>query len=88
MDPIESTQQPPIEMNYASAQEHVPEAERNNRTIKEGFRAIYNRSPFPHLPRILVKYGGMDDARKCSLFPAKGGVSKYFSPRMLVAQTG
>ena len=31
-----------ITMNYANAQEHVPEAERNNRTIKERFRAQYH----------------------------------------------
>jgi hypothetical protein len=27
-----------IEMNYATAREHVPEAERNNRTIQERIR--------------------------------------------------
>eukprot|EP00957_Ditylum_brightwellii_P116601 8894463-Ditylum_brightwellii.AAC.1 len=35
MDSYAINQEPPINMNYASAQEHVPRAERNNRTIKE-----------------------------------------------------
>jgi hypothetical protein len=34
MDPIVASQNPPITMNYAAAQEHVPEAECNNRVIK------------------------------------------------------
>ena len=35
MDSYAINQEPPIYMNYASAQEHVPRAERNNRAIKE-----------------------------------------------------
>ena len=31
-----------IELNYANAGDHVPEAERNNRTIKERYRAAYH----------------------------------------------
>jgi hypothetical protein len=31
-----------ISMNFASAQEHVPEAERNNGVIKEHFRATFH----------------------------------------------
>ena len=53
MDPIAASQNPPITMHYAAAQEHVPEAERNNRVIKEQFRAVYHRLPYTHLPRIL-----------------------------------
>lgn len=35
-----------VDMNYANAFDHVPEAERNNRTIKDRFRAAYHRLPF------------------------------------------
>ena len=35
MDPIAVLQSPPIYMNFSNPQEHVPEAERNNRVIKE-----------------------------------------------------
>ena len=34
-----------IDMNYASAQEHAPEAERNNRATQERVRATCHRSP-------------------------------------------
>jgi hypothetical protein len=35
MDPVSARQDPPITMNYAAAQEHVPKAKRNNRVIQE-----------------------------------------------------
>jgi hypothetical protein len=92
MDPIAASQNPPITMHYTAAQEHVPEAERNNRVIKEQFRAVYHRLPYTHLPRILVKYLAYESARKPNniykpnIFPARRGVSKYFSPRMIIHQ--
>jgi hypothetical protein len=86
MDPIAASQNPPITMHYAAAQQHMPEAERNNRVIKEQFRAVYHRLPYTHLPRILVKYLTYESARKPNIFPARQGVSKYFSPRMIIHQ--
>lgn len=44
-----------IHINYTSAQEHVPRAERNNRTIQERVRAEYYNLPYIDLPRIMVK---------------------------------
>ena len=70
--------------NYANAQEHVPEAERNIRVIKERFRAIFHRSPFKTLPRSVIKYLVMECARKLNFFPAKGGCSSYYSPREIM----
>jgi hypothetical protein len=86
MDPLSARQDPPIKMNYAAAQEHVPRAERNNRVIQERVRAAYHRFPFTHLPRILVKYLVMESTKKLNFFPNKNGVSKYFSPRMIMHQ--
>jgi hypothetical protein len=86
MDPIAASQNHPITMHYAAAQEHVPEAERNNRVIKEQFRAVYHRLPYTHLPRILVKYLTYESARKPNIFPAPQGFSKYFSPRTIIHQ--
>jgi hypothetical protein len=84
MDPFSAGQAPPIKMNYASAQEHVPRAERNNRVIQERVRAAYHRFPCMHLPRTLVKYLVMESAKKLNFFPNKDGVSKVFSPRMIM----
>jgi hypothetical protein len=84
MDPSLAGQTPPIQMNYASAQEHVSPAERNNRVIQERVRAAYHRFPFMHLPRNLVKYLVMESAKKLNFFPNKYRVSKVFSPHMIM----
>ena len=75
-----------IRMNYTNPQEHVPEAERNNRVIKERVRATYHRLPYIHLPRIMVKYLVVEPAKNLNFFPAKYGISKYYSPRMILHQ--
>jgi hypothetical protein len=86
MDPLSARQDPPITMNYAAAQEHVPRAEQRNRVIQERVKAAYHRFPFTHLPRILVKYLVMESTKKLNFFPNKNGVSQYFSPRMIMHQ--
>jgi hypothetical protein len=76
-----------VDMNLTNAQDHVPEAERNNRTIKERIRAAYYCLPYKAIPRILIRYLAMIQAHHLNLFPVKGGVSKYYSPRMILNQT-
>ena len=71
-------------MNYASANEHVPREDRNNRTIQERIRVNYHYLPCDHLPRTLVKYMGSKAPRKLNYFPAKHGVSKQCSPKMIL----
>ena len=75
-----------VAMNFANPQEHVPEAERNNRVIKERVRATYHRLPYIHLTRMLVKMLVTESAKKLNFFPAKNGVSQYYSPRMILHQ--
>jgi hypothetical protein len=73
-----------IDFNYATAQEHVPEAERNIRVIKERFRANFHRLPFLKLPRVMIKMLATICAEKLNYFPPKGGISPYYSPRMIL----
>ena len=61
-----------ILLNTASNDEHVPEIERQIRTVKERIRAIYCTLPFKKKPRRLL------------MFPRKGGVSKALSSRALL----
>ena len=86
MDEYSSDPSHIIKMNYSAAQEHVPRAERNNRTIQERVRATFHRLPYQSLPRIMIKYLVLESARKLNYFPNKYGVSKYFSPRMILHQ--
>ena len=76
-----------VVMNYTNASDHVPEAERNNCTIKERIRATFQRLPYKAIPRIMIRYLAMVSGMQMNFFPAKGGVSTYYSPRMIMDQT-
>lgn len=73
-----------VTMNYTSSGEHEPTAERNNRTLQERIRSIYNRLPYKAIPRIMIIYLAMDVTKKLNFFPAKGGVSAYYSPYVIL----
>jgi hypothetical protein len=49
-------------------------------------RAAYHRLPYDDLPRTMVKYLVMESARKLNYFPNKDGISKYYSPMMILHQ--
>jgi hypothetical protein len=71
-------------MNFTNALDHVPEAERNNRTIKERVWAAYHRLLYKVLLRQLIRYFVQTQASQLNLFPAKGGISPYYSPRTIL----
>jgi hypothetical protein len=73
-----------VRMNFTNALDHVPEAERNNRTIKECGRAAYHQLPYKALPRQLIRYLVQTQASQLNLFPAKEGISPYYSPRTIL----
>ena len=75
-----------IGMNFANPQEHVPEAERNNRVIKERVRVTYHCLPYKQITKTMTKILVMDSAKKLNFFPVKNGISEYFSRRMLFHQ--
>jgi hypothetical protein len=82
MDDVSDTMD--IEMNYTSRGEHVPEAERNNHTIGERIRTAYHNLPYETIPKIMLKYLSMVSTNQLNLFPAKGGVSAYLSPHVII----
>jgi len=75
-----------VEMNYTTTDEHVPEAERNNRTIQERIRATYHRLPYKALPKVMLRYLAMACMAQLNYFPAKGGVSPFFSPHTILTR--
>ena len=54
--------------------------------IKERIRATYHRLPYKRLPRLMLKILVADAAKKLNFFPSKHGISKYYSPRMILHQ--
>ena len=75
-----------VTINFSNPQKHVPEAERNNRVIKEQFRASFHRLPYNKLPKTMIKILVMECAKKLNFIPPKGGISPYYSPRMILHQ--
>ena len=71
-------------LNTVSRDEHVPEIERQIRTVKERCRGHYNTLPFRSIPlRMLIElvYNAIFWLNS---FPPLGGISKTISPRELV----
>ena len=75
-----------ISVNFAAPQEHVPEVERSIRVIKERVRGLFHYLPFTHLPKKVVKMMAMECTKKLNYFPAKHGISEFYSPRMIMHQ--
>jgi hypothetical protein len=69
-------------MNYDNPKGHVPEAECNNRVMKERFRVAFHSLPFKVIPKLMVKILTME----CEKFPPKEGISPSYSPRMMLHQ--
>ena len=69
---------------FAPAGEHVPTAEQNNRTIADHVRVAVHYLPYKRIPKLLVHYLAMDETNKLNWYPAKGGISPYFSPNMIL----
>ncbi len=75
-----------IRLNPTAKGEHVPEAERNNRTIEERIRAAYHRLPFKAIPKLMLRTLMLVATSQLNWFPAKGGISPYFSPHTIMTQ--
>ncbi|MGC9237926.1 MAG: hypothetical protein ACP5GF_13725, partial [Thiomonas sp.] len=71
-------------MNYTTTDEHVPEAERNNQTIAERIRCAYHNLPYKAILKLMLCYLSMVSTKQLNLFPAKGGVSSYLSPHVIL----
>ena len=63
-----------------SRDEHVPEVERYNHTIKERVREIHAMLPFQHLPPVFIIKMVYSSVFWRNIFALKGGVSKTQSP--------
>ena len=73
-----------IQLNTVSNDEHVPEIERQIRTLKERTRAIYCTLPFRKMPRRLIIEMLYAANYWLNMFPRKGGISTTMSPRTLL----
>ena len=75
-----------IETNDANIYERVPEAESNNRLIKERFLISYFRFPYKKTPRIMIRNLAMKMTKNL-FFPAKAGFSAHYIPHIILSQS-
>jgi hypothetical protein len=62
-----------VQMNFTNALDHVTEAERNNRTIKERVWVAYHRLPYKAIPRQLIQYLVQTQASQLILYSRQKG---------------
>jgi hypothetical protein len=73
-----------IQLNTAAADEHVPEIERYNRTIKERCCSIYNTLPYKKIPHIMLAHMVYFSVFWLNSLPPKGGIATHVSPRTII----
>ena len=73
-----------LNINLAAPDEHVPDAERNNRTLQDRLRVLYHRLPFKVLPRAMIGIGCLTRSSSQNVFPKKDGISEHYAPEMIV----
>ena len=73
-----------INLLCAPSHSHIPRAERNIRTIKERVRSLFHNLPFRALPKSILKYLVIQTTATLNYFPARYGISQYYSPRMII----
>ena len=73
-----------VQLNICAPDEHVPEIERNIRTVKERIRSISSTLPFSALPELMVVHLVMFCILWLNFFPPKGGISNTLSPEAIV----
>ena len=75
---------PHVNFNFVNPNKRVPEAEKNNRVIKERIRPHYHCLPLQQLSRLMVQALTIDSSKELNFLPACYGVSKCYSPCMIM----
>ena len=70
-----------LTINYAKTDDHVVEAERNNRFLKKRFRTKFHYLPFKAIPRLMIRGLAIQVAKEANYVPVKDGGSSILSPR-------
>ena len=76
-----------VHVNYCGADDHIPQAERNIRVIKERLRCYFNDRdicPCVTMPIVMLEQLVADIVAKLNWFCPKGGLSSYYSPHIIL----
>jgi hypothetical protein len=72
-------------LNLTSANEHEPYIERRIWVVKERTRAVRHSIPFTQIPVKMLTHMVFFVVKMLNYFPAKGGVSDYYSPKTIMS---
>ena len=72
------------DLNLSAPNEHVPEVERNIKTIKERVRCQINDMPYDKLPRNFKRELFTTCTSMINALPRSAGISQIYSPREIV----
>ena len=67
-------------ISYANPGDHVPEIERNNRTVKERYCTQYQRLPFQTIPKFMIRYLASEVVIKLVFFRSKDVCHHIIAP--------
>ena len=76
-----------IDLNVSAANEHVPQIEQQIRVVKECIQATKHSLPFTMMPLLMIVKMVYNAVKWLNAFPARGGVSEFMSPRMIMTGT-
>ena len=62
LDPIKRTLQ--VNMNYASAEEHVPTIDHSNQTLKEHIHSGFHALPYTAIPKLMITVLVLESTKK------------------------
>ena len=68
------------------ASQHVPDIERGIRFTKDRYRTVYHSLPYRSIPKQMIIALAKRVIKFINMFPPKGGVSKYYSPRAIITR--
>jgi hypothetical protein len=71
-------------VNLASANEHMPEIERQIRVVKDRCRATRHSLPFDRIPKIMTIHIVLNVVKILNFLQTKGGVSETLSPKTIM----
>ena len=74
-----------VTLHFSAAQEHVPEAERNIRTVKDTIRSVIASIPYTYLLNIMTKMLVAEATTRLNFFVNVNGIEHY-SPRQLLKE--
>lgn len=73
-----------MDANFSDPGKHAPDIEKGNQTLEERFHVQFYRLPFEALPNVMVWCLPLRITRDQYLFQKAEGISKYFSPHILL----